>query len=141
MIYGSMYGDNISQVITVSATNTYYELTAGVSGGSTNGCTFQNSHELLITKAGKYLVNYSMSVKVGATNQTVESEVMINGGGQNNTSNHSHASTANSQMSLAGSGVLTLAVNDVVSLSVSNNTAVNNITVEHVNLTLLMIGG
>ena len=137
--YGSFYGDNISQTITVSATDIYYELTAGLTGGAENGCTFQNAHEIIIVIAGNYLVNYSMSVTVNSANQTVESEVMINGTHQDNTSNHGHANTANDQISLGGTGILTLAVDDVVSLSASNHSSTADITVEHANLTIFKV--
>lgn len=139
--YGSMYGDNIAQTVTVSATDTYYEIGAGILGGSENLCTFQNSKEIKVSIAGKYLVTYSLAVNTASANQEVESEVMVNGTAQSNTSNHTNLITANKPMGLVGTGILTLAVDDLVSLSVSNHTSTANIVVDHVNLTLMQIGG
>jgi len=139
--YGSMSADNISQVVTVSATDTYYEIGGGLSDGGSAGVTFQNSKELKCLTAGKYLVTYSLACYTASAGQEIESEVMINGTAQSNTSNHTESMTANRPMSLSGTGILTLGVNDLVSLSLSNHTSVTNITVEHVTLTLLHIGG
>lgn len=140
MVYGSMYGDNISQTVTVSAVDTYYEVGAGLTGGSCNQFTFQNNKELKCLVAGKYKVDYSLGVQTGVAGQEIESEVMINSTAQSNTSNHTEALTANRAISLSGTGIITLAVDDVVKLSVANHTATNNIIVNHANLTLLQVG-
>lgn len=138
--FGSLYGDNFNQTVTVLATDTYYEVGGGLSGGDENLMTFQNAKEIKVLKAGKYLVNYSMAVKTASAGQEIEGEVMINGAPQDNTSNHAETMSANKAMGLGGTGILTLALNDVVSLSVSNHTATTDIVVEHANMTLLMIG-
>lgn len=137
---GSMYGDNIGETVTVSATDTYYEVPGGLSGGAENQMTFQNSKEIKVLKAGKYLVNYAITTEVGAAGQEIESEVLINGNGQDNTSNHAEAASANKPVSLSGTGILTLAVDDVVGIGLSNHISTQDILVDHVNLTLVMIG-
>jgi len=139
--YGSFYGDNIAQAVTVSAADTYYEIGAGLSDGGSNGFTFQSSKELKCLVAGKYKVDYSLAVYTTVANNEIESAVMINSSAQANTTSHTEAMTANAPMSMSGTGILNLAVDDVVNLAVSNHTASNNITVQHANLTLVMVGG
>ena len=141
MLYGSMYGDDMGQSVTISATGTFYEVGGGLSDGGSNGTTFQNSKELLIAVAGEYLVNWSVTIECTAAAQYVEGAVMINSTAQMNTISAAELPTANKKVALGGTGIITLAVNDVVKLSVENETATNNLTVDHANLTIVQVGG
>jgi hypothetical protein len=49
--------------------------------------------------------------------------------------------TANSPITISGTLILDLAVNDQISLSLSNHTATNNITMQHASMTTSMVGG
>lgn len=137
--YGSMYCHDAATVITVAATNTDYIVT-GMSGGAESGCTFQTGREIKAVYAGKYLVTWSTSVKIGVSGQEVEAAVAINGVRQNNTSAHMTDANANQDSCMGGTGIITLAVNDLVQLVLRNETATNNVTVDHANLTLLRLG-
>lgn len=139
MVYGSMYGDNITQSVTISAVDTHYEVGGSMSGGTCNGFTFQNSKELKALVAGKYKVDYSISVTTASANQEIETSVMINSTAQTVCTAHSENITANKPINLGGTGILTLAVNDVVKFCVANHTATNNVTVNHANITLLRV--
>lgn len=140
MLYGSMYGDDISHTVTISSAGVYYAITAGLTGGESNGMTFQNNSELLVTIAGKYRVTWSMSLECGTAGQYVEGAVMVNSTAQENTVGASELPSANKKVNVAGSGIISLAVNDVVKLCVENETATNNIVVDHANIELLRIG-
>jgi hypothetical protein len=139
--YGSMKADNITETVVVSAVDTYYEIGGSLSDGGSNGFTFQNAKELKCLIAGKYKVDYSIAVYTASANQEIESEVMINSTAQDNTSNHMNSMTANRPVSMSGTGILALAVNDVVKISLSNHTSTEDIVVQHANLTLVMVGG
>ena len=139
LIYGSMYANNITQSVTISATDTLYEVGGGMSGGTSNQITFQNSKELKCLVAGKYSFNYSISVQCASANQEAEGGVMINSTAQSNGTSHSDLITANSPQTLSGSGVITLAVNDVVKFCVANHTATNNLVVSHASMYLTRI--
>lgn len=140
MLYGSMYGDDIAHTVTISSAGVYYAITAGLTGGESNGMTFQNNRELLVTVAGKYRVTWSMSLECGSAGQYVEGAVMVNSTAQINTVGASELPSANKKVNVAGSGILALAVNDVVKLCVENETGTNDIIVDHANIELLRIG-
>lgn len=139
LIYGSMYADDIAQAVVVAAAGTEYEVGGSLTGGSVNGFTFQNSKELLCTVAGNYLVNWSMSLSAG-NNDHISGGVMINSTAQHNTENAAHTPGAGDQVGVAGTGVITLAVNDLVKLFVENESDTDDIEVNHANLALVRIG-
>ena len=101
--------------------------------------TFQNSKELLVTVAGKYLVTWSMSLSAG-NNDHIEGAAMINSTVAASTENAAHTPGAGDQVGVSGSGILTLAVNDLLKLCVENETDTDDITVSHATLTAVRIG-
>ncbi|MCK9370979.1 hypothetical protein M0R04_13800 [Candidatus Dojkabacteria bacterium] len=139
--YGEMYASNVTQTVTVSATDTYYEIDGNLTGGELNLCTFPDDHYVLVQKAGRYLINWSLSVYCANANQEVEGAVMKGGTAQTKGTAHANMITANTPVTLGGTLILDLAVNDQISLSVSNHTATNNVIMQHANLTLSMVGG
>jgi len=138
--YGSMYINNGSVVRTIAATNTYYEIASGFTGGLCSQFTFQNSKELLCSKAGTYLVDWQMSRSVPGALQEIEGGAMLNGTILVNTTSHTQSVTAGTQQSFGGSGIVVLAVNDLVSLAVNNNTSTNSVTISHANISITKLG-
>ncbi len=138
--YGSMYIDNGSVARTIAATNTYYEIASGFSGGACSQFTFQNSKELKCNVAGTYKVDWSCSRAVPGVNQEIEMGVFKNGTIQLNTTAHNASLTASTQQTSGGSGIITLAVNDLVSLAVNNNTSTNTVTISHANIAIARVG-
>lgn len=138
--YGSMYGNEISESVTVSATDTYYDVDGSLSdGGSTAAFTFQSSMQLRCDIPGTYLVNWSMGIQAAAAAQDLSGGVGVDGAVKVNTIQHAYKATAAADCALSGTGIITLAANEVVTLMVANHTAVNNITVEHATLTLIKV--
>lgn len=140
MIFGGMYADNISQSVTISATDTHYEVGGSISGGNTNHMTFQNSKELKILDAGTYLITYSISVQCANANQEIETSIMVNSTASARLSAHTNITTANQPRVLSGTNPISLTVNDVVKFCVANHTATNNIVVSHANMSIVRIG-
>ena len=138
--YGSMYMDNGSVAVTIAATNTYYQIASGFTGGGCSQFTFQNSKELRCDRAGIYRVDWQISRSVPGVAQEIEGGVFKNGVIQLNTTAHNQSQTAGTQQSFAGSGILTLAANDLISLAVNNTTSTNTITITHANLTIHRVG-
>ena len=138
--YGSMYIDNGSVARTIAATNTYYEVASGFTGGLCSQFTFQNAKELKCNVAGTYRLDWQISRSVPGALQEVEGGIMKNGTILVNTTAHNQSTTASTQQSFAGSGIVTLAVNDLISLAVNNNTSTNTITITHANLTVHRVG-
>jgi hypothetical protein len=140
--YGHMYIYNLgtgSTTVTVSAVDTYYQIPSGVTGGVTNGFTFQNARELKNTYAADYLVDWSLNVQCSVATQTLEGTVMVNGVANTTISGHSNVSTSTQPVVMTGNGILTLAVGDLVSMAVLNHSATNNITINHLTLTISRI--
>lgn len=145
LYYGSMYGDNISQAVTIAATNTYVHVPGSLTDGGTvaEAFTFQNAKELKCVKAGVYLVTYSMSINSAAVlAHDLSGCIMVNTTAQLNTTSHIYDNLGVSKDAvIAGTGMITLAVDDLLRLAVADHTAIQDIVVEHANLTALYMGG
>ena len=140
-IRGSMYQTNTSTTVTVSVTDTWYEITTGwTDGGNGNDTTFQNSHEILIATAGVYWVAWHIAVTVGTAAQNVEAAITVNGTADTSVSNHCYVANTTVDEPISGQGLVSLSASDVVALAVRNRTGANNITVEHAGLTLFCVG-
>jgi hypothetical protein len=143
--YGSFYMEDGSTATTLTTANTYYPIASGMTGGSENLCTFQNAKEIKITKAGKYHVTWSMSLNSNTSDQTIEGLVLAGASGttaQQQTANATRAKENGVVYSVAGSGIVTCAVDDLLRLGLENETANGTvITCNHANLTCVMIGG
>lgn len=141
MIFGSMYADDIAQTVTVGAANTEVKVTAGISGGTCNGFTFQNSRELKCADSGSYEVVWGMSLSSGTNNENLSGGVVINTvTWQHNTEGSCNQNNSNNAIHVGGAGVITLAANDTVGLFVENESAGHDITVRHANLVVKRIG-
>lgn len=140
--FGSMYGDNIGQTVVIDAADTFVEIGGGISGGTCAGFTFQNAKELKCNIAGKYFITWSISAKTSAVaNKECEGAIMIDGVAQTIATAHAEVSPGGSNRpeTLSANGIFTLAVDNLVSLSVSNHTDTTDFVVEHVSLTALRV--
>ena len=139
--YGHMYAKNTSISVTISAINTAYEITSGITGGNTNLVTFGGNHYLAVSKAGNYEVVYNVSAESTTFLDELECGVMINGT-EATTDGGGHGTSFLSQsINMAGSCIVSLSANDQVSLYVRNHTGANNITIEHLNVSIKQLGG
>lgn len=141
--YGGMYIYNLGAggtTVTISSADVWYEITTGATGRTNNLITFQNNHELLITKAGVYKIDWTLAVGTLA-NHEIEGTVFINNTANTSFAGMSESTTANKSFSLSGTGHIALAANDVISLGVLNHTGANNVTIDHLTLSVVQIGG
>lgn len=140
-IYGSMYAYEISETITVSLANTWYEVTAGVtSGGYLKRMTFANAHELVVELAGIYQVNWSMALTTTTANDEVMGTFGINNTATNAGASHGTVKTGGAFVTVAGTGIVSLAANDAISMFVDNESAARNITIEHITCSVTFLG-
>jgi hypothetical protein len=139
--YGCMHGYNIAETVAVGVVDTWYELTAGLVSVETNLVTFQNNHELKVTKAGRYAINWSMAVQSTTANDEFEGAIAINNTADTTTACHATLVKANAAVCLSGGSVVDLAANDLISVAVLNHSTNRDIMVEHVTLTVVMVGG
>jgi hypothetical protein len=65
---------------------------------------------------------------------------MINGVASTITESHTEVLNPGRPMVISGTGIVTLAVNDLVSMGVSEHTAIHDIIVNHLTLSVLRIG-
>jgi hypothetical protein len=146
-VSGSFWGNEIA-FVTAGGTGTYSDVTdADITAGQTHNTTFQNNQELDIgAYAGMYLVNWSMSVKGTGANKHIVGGIGVDAGGtgtlviQNDGRNHA-MSVGTGEFGISGTAILDLSANSEVGLMVTNETDNTNVTVEHVSLSIVQIGG
>lgn len=152
LVFGHAYMFEGGTTVTIASADTWYELTSGLTAGNLNNVTFGGSHYLTVGKAGKYKVVWTASIETGIANQEVMASVTVNSADHNtalssestnakSAANHATIVSANKSISLGGSTILDLSVNDQVSVIVLNKSASTNVVVEHITLTLIQIGG
>lgn len=150
MVFGSFWGNEIGFVV-AGGTGTYQDIFDGdITTGQLHNVTHNTTDENTLdigTFAGMYLVNWSMSVKATGANKHIIGAIGIDAGGgadsltaQNDGRNHV-VSTGNVEFGLSGTAILDLSANSEVGLMVTNETDGTNITVEHVSLSILQVGG
>ena len=128
-----------AQSITVIIPNitAFHEIASGFTSGGGLGFVFQNSKELKCEEPGDYLVNWNISLVLSQTNnQNFIGGVMINQSIQVLTTAHGKIGAANDLVNISGVGVLTLVLNDLVSLGLRNLDASEDFVVQHAALTL-----
>lgn len=145
--FGSFWGNEIG-FVTAGGTGTYAEIAdAAITVGQTHNTTFQGNKELAVTNAGMYLIGWCMSVEATGANKHIVGGIGVDvpGGAdalviQNDGRNHA-ISVGNAEFSLAGTAILDLSASSEVGLMVTNESDNTNVTVEHVALSVLQIGG
>lgn len=142
-IFGDINMDEGSTTITIGSTNVYYEIPTGLGNSEVpnNGFSIGDSNRLIALISGKYLVSYSTSVNSAVANDDLSSCIMKNGVCQRNTTNHGVVSSGGTKnVSLSGTGIVSLTANDYITVGYANHSSTNNLVVEHINLTVLMVG-
>jgi len=137
-VYGSMYANNVTQAVEILLADTMYEIAGGFSAGACSGMTFQNSKELLVLTAGKYLINWQISFEIDSSNG-IAGAVLINGSEALQTSAIRYVMSGDPD-SVSGTGILTLAMNDLISLGLASLNSACNVVMRYANLTLLRLG-
>lgn len=139
--YGSMYNHDTSTIVTIGAMNTATRVPDGFTQGQVNLTTFQNAREIVIDKAGRYKIDWSISFTTVNANQEIEGFPMINNVMNIQASAHRRIATGTDTGDMSGVCVLDLSASDVVALGVLNETSASNIIIEHSNMTIIHIGG
>lgn len=137
--YGHFYATNITGTVTASSANVYYEVSGTFSSGLLNGVSFTQRMHLSPTYAGRYLINYSVSVRSASANQDVESSLMIGGQMQSGTTARAELVSASKPNALGASAILDLSAGSLVGIGVNNRTGGNNLVVSHANMTIFLI--
>jgi hypothetical protein len=142
--YGHMYSNTTITVAVAVATTAYEVNTIGTdfTTGELNLVTFSD-HYLAVTKAGRYLINWSMSTAQNAPGAAIvlEGGVMVGGTAQNQGVASRALPNATDVGNFGSCCILDLAASDQVSLYIKNQTNTTNIDVENANLTVIQVGG
>ena len=140
-VHGHMYAEEIALSLTPGASNTYTEIGSSLTGGVTNGVTFQNSKELKVDSAGTYFINYSISARMQVgTNTEVHATIMINGTAQSTATSHiTSSSSSDVRFVLAGSTILTLSASEKISLAIKDESGTQEFIIEDVNCSIIKL--
>ena len=140
--YGSFYLGYGNSGITILTPSSWTEIPATLyDGGNSSDFTFQNDNELKCNTAGKYKVDWSISFNCKQY-QYVYGGVLVNEAIKLNTTAEGSGSDPDNKAPdcIGGTGIITLAVDDVINLGVLQGDG-NDITVVDCNLTLTQVGG
>lgn len=149
--FGCFNGNNIAFTV-AGGTGTFKEVFDGdITTGQLHNVTHNTTDENTLdigTFAGMYLVNWSMALQAdGGAGKHVEGAIGVDAGGGNgsltaNAAGRSHIETSgNNENSISGTAILDLSANSEVGVMVTNEDDDTNITVQHINLSIVMIGG
>lgn len=139
--YGAMGQENEPTTVTINSSGTA-EIVGGQEGGETNNVIFQNSQELRILKAGRYLITWALSFNMtSGSGQEVEGAIGKGGVAQSQGSAHRKIGTANDTGAMCGNTILDLAVNNLITIMVTNETSTVNVVIAHASLSLMQVGG
>ena len=139
--YGGFYGNNISWSSTQFGGGGTFVIINTLTGGEVNKTTFQNTQELLIATAGRYLVTWALTAEGQQRDNHIEAGIGINGVCNVAGRNHVHISQSNKEQAMSGTAILDLAATNTLSVMITNVESDNITTVEHVTLTAVHIGG
>ena len=141
--YGSFTSAGVEIAWTqAAASGTWYDISdADLVSGELNLCT-QDSGQITVSKAGRYLINYSLTLEVHTANTHVESAISVNGTESTHGMAHQEGRTANTEYQLASTAILNLAALDTVNLSIRHvDAGTITLDVEMADLTLVQVGG
>ena len=132
--YGSMHQVNAANIITVSETDTFYNI-YGFSSTLTQWVTFQNWGEFKIEVSWIYNINYQ-SCFTNWTNTEYDMVIGVNWVEQNNTITCSKKSNSIDVMQVSSWGLLNLEEDDIVTLMVANVTNLSDPEIIDANVNL-----
>lgn len=142
MVFGNFWGNDIAWGNGGPAGGTFTIISdSDITAGELRGTTFQNDQELLIGQAGRYHVTYAVSGEVAGTGKHIETGIGIDGTVTAAGRIHVHAANPNAEHAMGGTAILDLAAAEKVSVMIANNDDTAAITVQHVLLTIVQIGG
>lgn len=141
--YGSCWGNEIAFVQAAAVQNTWYLISdTDMTDGQLNNVTHDGSGKLTVTIAGRYLVNYSVVASSSVANKHIATAIAVNGTPVSDGVAHSSLGTASDSVPFASTAILSLAANDTVETAIRTTDAgTPDIAVDHVNISLVQVGG
>ena len=140
--YGSCWGNEIGWSQASAAQNTWYVISdADMSDGKLNLFTHDGSGKLTASRAGTYLVNYTMTMTVNANNKHCQTGIAINGTAQSDGIVHCESVGSSFETVMAGTAILTLTAGQYIEICIrTTDTGTPTLEVDHLNITAVMVG-
>ena len=144
--FGSMYGDAIAYNLAGGATGagTWYQIDdAGCVDGKLHNVTHDGEGKLTVTYAGHYLVTSMVALESNAADDHIETGIEVNTSGTAVAGCHGHLQTkfGGEEEAITTVTILDLAAGDTLEVSARSTDGGSVITVDHVSLNCVMIGG
>ena len=133
--YSEIYDSTAGEITTISAINTFYLLSAGTSQGAINDATLTTNGAGRITNTGSsrtFYVTYSVSASAG-NNNNLMFRIYVNGSPIAYSESDAITASGGKATSTSNGVIITLNTGQYVEVYVANS-AVNNVTLEHLNL-------
>ena len=144
--YGSVYGNEIGWSQAVAVQNTWYNVSdtdMADGNGGLNLVTHDGDGKLTVTMAGRYIINYAITLASSLANEHIQAGIELNGTGSAISDGQQHwNSVANSDMPITGMAIVVLSASGTIEIAVRTTDAgTPDISVSHLNITITMVGG
>ena len=144
--FGSCFGNEIAWEQASAAQNTWYNISdsdmADGSGGL-NGTTHDGSGKITVANTGKYLITYYAAIEASVANAHVKIGIEVDGSGTavNDGLTHIEAASANKQLPVGGTAILSLSASSYVEISVmTDDASTPTIRVDHLGYSITRVG-
>jgi hypothetical protein len=144
--YGSCWGNEIGWSQASAAQNTWYNIsdTDMTDGhGGLNLVTHDGSGKLTVTKAGRYMVHYTMAAESSSAVHLMSGiELNNTGSAIDDGRNHLDLPATDKQGTLSGVAIVDLAASATIEVAISTTDASTpTLSVDHLNIAVTMVGG
>ena len=139
--YSDMHIIGASIDIAVAATNTWYPIPSGsgLVSSDHNGWTLSTGNTLTCNEAGVYQLTLTASVQCASANQLISMSYAQNGTGSTNVTAQSELVDSGKLYQLAVTDIQTFSNGDTLTIVLQNNTAIHDLTVVNVTLTVVRL--
>ncbi|MHC4269150.1 MAG: autotransporter outer membrane beta-barrel domain-containing protein [Planctomycetota bacterium] len=148
LAFAEIYASDVADTITISSSgqaNKVQVTSFAVDGVSNNMTPDHTNDHITVTKAGMYLATISISVtSTGGSAYQIAFSLYKNNGATEFVNVHTHRNLSGGggdTGSMSLSGIVDLAVNDTIEVWTWNETNTNDIIIDDITLSLVMVGG
>lgn len=141
--YATLYGDEINWQQASMVQNTWYAISdSDVVDAHTNLITGDGQGKLTVAYAGKYAAWYALTAEMSGADNHLKTTFLVNGSDTPQGEQHLHFPTANTEQAVSCHTILDLAAGQYVQVGVMNpESGTPTVTIDHINMSLLQVGG
>jgi len=143
LVFGSMYGNEIAYAVAGAVQNTWYDVTeANIANSVVPNKMSTNTGEITTVVSGIYQISFFVTLEASIANKHLQAAASINNTATLESTSHLYQVTANEEVTMCGSTILSLNKNAVIAICVRTTDAgAPNLTVTHMSLSVVMVGG